>query len=473
MTKSKPTLLAATLLLAALFTLSCSDGGGGNDAVVKKAKISGVSQKGPFVEGSTATLYELNNDLSQTGRSFRDIIADNKGTFEITDVELVSPYAMLEASGYYRNEITGNVSAAPITLFAIADVREKDNINVNILTHLEYYRVRNLVENGKTLAEAKKQAQKEILAVFGIDSDGFKDSEDMSIFGTSESDAALLAISILLASGPSSNGDGGWQSSLSEGEFSQRLTNFSQAIRNGGTLEEDVMKAMANWVLYSKGRMVSTMSEIKDYVLGWGLSTEVPNFEKYIRAYSNFVIGEVCDDEAYGSMKDWDWQPSNSASLNVIVCKDNGWEPVDRSFDKGDYVCFETKMCDGIFIDARDGNKYRTATMGDGNALMIDYLRYTDNGNIGSCDDRTGICSYEQDDWLLACPAGWHFPNEEDIGNIVSFLDPHYNNNFGIWRYMVSYLNNGAMSRYTSSSDGSREELLSNSDRFGVQCVKD
>jgi len=467
MTKSKPTLLAATLLLAALFTLSCSDGGGGNDAVVKKAKISGVSQKGPFVEGSTATLYELDGNFAQTGRSFRDIIADNKGTFEITDVELVSPYAMLEASGYYRNEITGNVSAAPITLFAIADVREKDNINVNILTHLEYYRVRNLVESGKTLAEAKKQAQKEILAVFGIDSDGFKDSEDMSIFGTSESDVALLAISILLASGGwyiNSNGGGSWQNSLSEGEFSQRLTNFSQAIRNGGTLEEDVMKAMADWAIITpSGRGSSlTMDKIRENILGWGLSSEVPDFEKHIRAYSNFVVGDVCDNEAYGSMKDWQL----SFGRPVIVCKDNGWLPLN---DNTDYFCLESKACDGLFIDTRDGNKYRTATMGNGNAVwMIDQLRYTDNGNIGLCGRSSNVpgCAYTQDEALSACPTGWHFPNEEDLETVVSFLVLHLDITNPIGAY---YLNNGTVFFYNPILQES-ESMDSN---IYVQCMKD
>jgi hypothetical protein len=99
-----------------------------------------------------------------------------------------------------------------------------------------YYRVLNLAEQGKTVKEAKKQAQKEILAVFGIDSDSFKDSEDMSIFGTSESDAALLAISVLL------------QSDLSEGDFSQRLADFGQAIKTGGSWDnEEAKKSMAEF----------------------------------------------------------------------------------------------------------------------------------------------------------------------------------------------------------------------------------
>jgi len=314
MTKFKH-IITAALLAAILFTLSCSDDSGDKTpAVVRKEKISGVSQKGPFVEGSTATLYELNNDFIQTGRSFRDIISDNKGTFEIRGIEIVSPYAMLEASGYYRNENTGGISKAPITLFAIADVREKDQVNVNILTHLEYYRVLNLVENqGMSVKDAKRQAQKEILAVFGINSNGFKDSEDMTIFGTSESDAALLAISILL------------MGNLNEGDFSRRLTNMSQAIKDGGTWNDEVEKSsMIQWAAIvesvgsycqypnnggsdncwpmptddkcktgilvsncSGSNNITRASHIKSNILSWGSSEEVPDFEKYIRDYWN------------------------------------------------------------------------------------------------------------------------------------------------------------------------------------------
>ena len=280
---------------------SSSSNGGESEVKITKSKITGVSQKGPFVEGSTATLYELNDEFAQTGRSFRDIIADNKGSFEIKGVELISPYAMLEASGYYRNEVTGEVSKGPIALFAIADIREKDNVNVNLLTHLEYYRVLNLVEGGKSVAEAKKQAQKEILAVFGINGD-FENSEDMTIFGTTDGDAALLAISIMLP------GD------LGEGEFSQRLTNFAQSVKGSGKWENEAVKAaIADWVLNAN------LSGIRSNITGWGLSSEVPDFEKYVTAYWATAYGlGGCGSTNRGEVK--------KDNRNVYrICKNSNW----------------------------------------------------------------------------------------------------------------------------------------------------
>jgi hypothetical protein len=371
-TKLAKIAFTAALALATAFTLSCSGddkspgnnpAGGESEAKITKSKISGVSQKGPFVEGSTATLYELDGDFNQTGRSFRDIIADNKGSFEIRGVELISPYAMLEASGYYRNEVTGELSKSPITLFAIADLREKDNVNVNILTHLEYYRVLNLVENsGKSVAEAKKQAQREILAVFGIDSDGFKNSEDMSIFGTSEGDAALLAISVLL------------QGDLGEGEFSQRLTNFAQGIKeNGAWNDEDEKQKTVDWA------WGADLDNIKNNILDWQLSSEVSNFGKYVYGYWTAHYGlERCDASNEGDVK------------NYWVCKNSVWK---HSSDIDRY-CFEY-FC-GVFIDIRDNENYKTIEI-DVLIFMIEPLRYSD-GKIKFNDGNVTLCP---DDWRL------------------------------------------------------------------------
>jgi len=453
MKKSRPLIFIAALAFAMASILSCSsDSSSGNP--IKKAKISGVSQKGPFMEGSKATLYELNDSFEQTGRSFADIIADDRGSFEIRNVELVSPYAILEADGYYRNENTGGESG-PIKLFAIADLREKDQVNVNVLTHIEYHRVLALVDQGKTVKEAKRQAQKEIFAVFGIDSDDFKDSEDMSVFGNSESDAALLAISVLLL------GD------LSEGEFSQRLTNFAQAIKNGGAWNNEGAKAaMAEWawgtegliteiikgepnshcyygqdncwpmptrdmcvggtlIAECPGRLIiktdslTMLDVIKSNILEWGLSSEVPAFEKYINNYWSLNYGwGVCNagtnkeikinDESvfYGIAGNF----GNFYDMDVYyICLDNSWQ---RAKNLETYCL--SGLCD-VFTDPRDNNKYRTMKIND-KTFMIDALRYVgEDGDVGfSFEDKI---VYSDDEAEIVCPDGWYY----DFKNNVHF----------------------------------------------------
>ncbi len=62
--------------------------------------------------------------------------------------------------------------------------------------HLAVYLV---TEKKKSIAEAKEQAEKEVLATFGIEGD-FAESEDLNIFETGDGNAALLAIQILAVS---------------------------------------------------------------------------------------------------------------------------------------------------------------------------------------------------------------------------------------------------------------------------------
>jgi len=346
MNKIKSVLFVAGISLALGFAFSCSGDSGGSgteisssstneNGSVKKDHISGLSQKGPFMKGSTAVLYELDDKLVQTGRSFRDIIADDKGSFDIKiNVELVSPYAMLEVDGYYRNEVTGNPSTGTIKLYAIADIREKSNVNVNILTHLEYYRVQKLVEEGKSLKEAKEQAQNEILAVFGI-SGSFENSEDMSIFGTTEGDAALLAISVLL------------QGYLSEGQFVERLTDFRLGFRETGTWDSKTAKdAIADWVAEANiwGSMMgigSTLGIIRGNILGWKLSSAVPDFEKFVNNYwyANYGLG-VCDEGLRNVIKN-----SNRGVDYYYICKSNAWTiATEYERDTYQWVCVEGEI---------------------------------------------------------------------------------------------------------------------------------
>ena len=45
--------------------------------------LTGVSQKGPFVIGSSVTIQELNESFSPNGTSFQVSTSDNLGSFEL------------------------------------------------------------------------------------------------------------------------------------------------------------------------------------------------------------------------------------------------------------------------------------------------------------------------------------------------------------------------------------------------------
>jgi hypothetical protein len=194
------------------------------DVPVSKKNIKGCVQKGPFINGSSVSVYDLQPDLSPTGKTFNSQILDNNGTFELKNIALSSDYITLRADGFYFNEVSGQQSGAQITLYALTDISDKSDININILTHLEKARVEYLIANGKTFAEAKAQAEKEILAIFNIEKQNVKLFENLNINKSGEDDGILLAISSIM------------QGYRSESELTELFSNISNDIREDGIL---------------------------------------------------------------------------------------------------------------------------------------------------------------------------------------------------------------------------------------------
>ena len=258
---------------------------------VENASISGVSQKGPFVKGATVTAFELDGSRSllQTGRTFSGNITQDDGRFNMSNVTLKSSYVLLSANGYYRNEVTGKNSTSPITLNAVTDLYARNTVNVNLLTHLEYDRVAHLMRAGDGTLKiklVKKQAEKEIFNAFYIDATGFGYSEDLDVFGNTEADAALLAISILL------QGDRG------EAELTELLTSFSTDFSTDSSWDDLTKRAEIADSALSKDaqRLLATY---RNNVRDWGLSTTVPYFEKYIRRFASIENGlGVCGSDS-------------------------------------------------------------------------------------------------------------------------------------------------------------------------------
>ena len=239
--------------------------------------VSGYSQKGPFINGSKVTVIELESgrSLNQTGNTFESKILTDDGQFKLNARMMVSQYVELHAEGYYRNEVTGGNSEAPLTLYAITDVSKRDGgiVNINLLTHLEYQRVVYLVTQKKMkVFAAKKQAEREIFALLHIDSKDFFSSEDLNIAGSSEGDAALLAFSVM------------FQGDRSVSQLTELLTNISTDMEKDSTWDNTkVRDSIADWA--ESADATGKLDTIRANVEDWGLSKMVPNFEKYVRSF--------------------------------------------------------------------------------------------------------------------------------------------------------------------------------------------
>ena len=193
---------------------------------VIKTAFNGYVQKGPYINGSSVTITLLDDQLGQTGTVYSTRIADNSGSFEERNIELISPFAELKADGYYFNEVEGDVSNAPLSLYALADISDTSSVNINILTHLEYPRVKYLVKKeGMSFTNAKKQARKEVLNIFGGNPENDMPSEQLSL----NSDAILLTISSII------------QGRLSTGKVSELLAGISSDIQTDGKLDNQAL----------------------------------------------------------------------------------------------------------------------------------------------------------------------------------------------------------------------------------------
>ena len=261
---------------------------GGEEVVLDSEMVAvsldslvGYTQKGPFIRGATVYLYELSDGrtLKQTSGNFTSNITRDDGYYKFSARDLVSQYAMVVAEGYYRNEVTGNPSDAQLRLKALTDMRKHSSVNVNLLSHLEYDRVYYLVTREKmTVKKAKQQAQKEILRQFHIELDGNTDAEAMDVFGSSDADAALLAVSVML------------QGDRPVAKFSELLTKISSDIEKDSAWKDaDTKKEIAQWCANadSSGRL----DTIRQNVEGWKLSLMVPKFEKHVRHFWNTEYG--------------------------------------------------------------------------------------------------------------------------------------------------------------------------------------
>ena len=161
-------------LSIALSTLLAACGGGapsGASTPVPPATTytatAGVAQKGPLAAGSSVSARELGLNLSATG-SLYTYTTSATGAF-VPDAKFASPLLAVTAVGPYTDEVTGAASDGPVTLQAYANLQTETVLNVNVLTTLAHARTNTLLNtNGLAFADARAQAEREVLGAFGI-----------------------------------------------------------------------------------------------------------------------------------------------------------------------------------------------------------------------------------------------------------------------------------------------------------------
>ena len=149
-TKKGLAVVSAMMGMSVLFAACSSNdekgvAGGVSEDAGFVADVSGLAQKGPFVKGSAVTVRGIDcKTLEFTDQVFEGAVKSDKGDFALDSIALDASCAVIEVTGKYLNEVTGKKTEDELTLRALTNLKDRENVNVNLLTNLEYERVMHL-----------------------------------------------------------------------------------------------------------------------------------------------------------------------------------------------------------------------------------------------------------------------------------------------------------------------------------------
>ena len=441
--------LALTALLGACSDMETSGTSEEAEGVVaiSEKKIAGVSQKGPFVKGSDVTLKETskNGDFEPTGREFTTKTISGKGDFKFDGIDLESQYVLLSVEGRYEREHTGETSSCPMRLDAVSNLEKRETVNINLLTHFEYKRVLNLVKEGKTFAEAKKQAAKEVLGAFGVKID-VSSAEDLNIYNSSDGDRTLYNISRIIDEQPEWNYWHDWYSADDDIDCSKLqayVDGFADDFADDGVLADSIMQDLAGEG-YSSAKEWSNMMDVdeddikrKDGANPGELSIRFlkSEYDFGILVFLNYMDLELCTADLWGEYRKLDRAmvlDGERIESGYFLCNGYYWDLTTK--EHIDSLKIPVEHESGTMTDPRDGRKYQTVSFnyeGKTYEWMAEDLKYDSEGlytwtDAMQIDDK--YMTEVAEDSLIGekhqgiCPDGWHVSSTEEWDILVDYV---------------------------------------------------
>ena len=354
--------------------------------LVQNASILGAAHKGPFKFGSPLLLREMllrNDSLIYSGRKYVDEISSNKGDFVIPKVNMVYPYAELEVRGLWRNEISGDWSKDSMTLRVLTDLTKRTDVNINLLTHIEYDRAVALVNKGYSVYAAKKQADYEIMTALGF-ATTVEYSENLKTFVAStnsyyDANSTLMAISLLFIG------------NRSGAEIQKVVDEFRKDVADDGEwngASAGATKAkMADWAESFDA------TPVRANVKTWNI-VDIPSYENYLTIFWNNAYGlGGCASTRYGAVS----LNTNKSSQNYnvhYICEANGWRKA-TDFEKDTY-----EWSDGKSGEVKKGNVTETYYVFENgkwgvakNETALGICDSKRSGEIGKINETYYVCS--------------------------------------------------------------------------------
>ena len=255
------------------------DSGAGNRGPTGEPfRLNGAVHKGPFVVGSSITISVLDADLDPTGNNLSTETSNDRGEFSVNNVP-GQPLG-LQGEGFYYNEVTGQLSAAELTLrgFFVPSSDATQTAYVNLVTHLTNQRVRALVRAGSSFASAVSQAEGELQNELGITLESFDPDApgvEMTLAGgDTDANAYLFGLSTTIVQTAADNSTGAL-----EGTLQELLNTLANDLSDGnlsGANRDKIRTSLGNFdVALVAARFQTRLDAI-------GSSAEVPDMNRVL-----------------------------------------------------------------------------------------------------------------------------------------------------------------------------------------------
>jgi hypothetical protein len=327
--------------------------GGAADVDAGPVRLRGAIQKGPFILGSSVAISEIDGAGNPNGLVFNTTTSNSLGEFAV-DFSYLGAVS-LEATGLYYNEASGVVSTAQLTLRAFHEITSggSQGAYVNLITHLTYGRVQQLVREGSTIAAATAQAEGELRAELHVGPAGYA-PEVPGIFlnelgGDTDSSAYLLAVSAVLARVALESGS-------VDAALSELLNTISADLATDGVLGGALKTRIDAGHRLVNGDVV--MSDFRNRLTALGSDAVVPNIHRMLDTDGDGIVnasdncpsipnpgqenldgdlfGDVCDDRTLETTAAW--SPSDASARFSVWGDVDGDGDLDLAATSDDYT---------------------------------------------------------------------------------------------------------------------------------------
>lgn len=309
---------------------------------------------------------------------FAQVKSGKEGNFEVKGISPESPYAVVEVSGkiavdaknpYARKSSfdSPDNSLGWTTYRNVVDLRETKDVKVNILTTLAASRTVGLAKSGITFAEAKVQAEKDVLLALGI-RDSLAAFDEVSYSQKLSSVFPVFIMASYLFSGSSDAVD------LAAADIAEN-----------GTWRSIVYDRY----LDSKGTEYRYhLLREPEFLVLLGLDSGDARIAELAEMYL-FNVVEVLAERKGLCTDDRESEKNEFGLYSDFVCESGYWVLHDKE------LAYQKKF--GTMTDERDGKTYKTFTVeydGESRTWLAENLNYTVDNSWCYNDDQANCEKY-------------------------------------------------------------------------------